>query len=66
MYIPYVEKILVSPDGTFEEAAWVYLHEVGHWGIRRLGLTPADEEQVCNDVAFIVQKRLGLTLYRVA
>ena len=65
MYIPYVDKILVSPDGAFEEAAWVYLHEVGHWAIRKHNVSYQDEEQICDDIAFIVKKRLGLTLYKV-
>ena len=66
MYIPYVETILVNPVGTLAEDAWVYLHEAGHWAIDKNGIKTfeADEEQVCNDIAFIIMDRLGEDLYR--
>jgi hypothetical protein len=60
-YVPGVEMILVNPTCSLKAMGWVYLHEAAHWAFDKHHLTC--DEQMCDDVAFIVQKRLGLDLY---
>jgi hypothetical protein len=67
IYILGIDRIFIDPVGTLEEEAWVYLHEVAHWAMQRKGIKNehAFDEQVCDDVAFIVMERQGKNLYRL-
>jgi hypothetical protein len=68
LYIPILERILVAPVGTLEEEAWVYYHEVGHWALVRKGIFCEDEkeeEQICNDIAFILMNRIADETYKL-
>ena len=67
MFIPFLDKIFVNPIGTFEQEAWVYVHEVAHWAMLQNGVKSShtDEESACNDIAFIILRRQGANLYKL-
>lgn len=67
IFVPFLDKIFINPIGTLEQEAWVYSHEVAHWAMIQNGIksSHADEEDVCNDIAFIILKRQGADLYKL-